>query len=256
MSAIHQFDNGVKVYDHHLTPRQRKRYQQINIHEPREEELFVNIISSLGRGDCFVSVGSAIGYYPILARKINPAMPVHAFDPLKLHRQRFEENILLNDLRVEDFSIHEKAVAFADGLSTFLEQTFGSVVVDSFSLAGAVTYFKIIIKKMLTLMGIRHFQVGASTVQTVSLGTLIKIVDQPIGLLQMDIQGVEAAVLGGGTAALASHHIKNFLIGTHGARIHDECVDILRRSGYQIVIADKEVENQPDGLIHATLTGR
>lgn len=44
---IHQFDNGLKIFDDHLTSFQRDRYQQQNIHEPKEEKIFVEIIHGL-----------------------------------------------------------------------------------------------------------------------------------------------------------------------------------------------------------------
>lgn len=34
---IHVLQNGVKVYDRHLTPGQRKRYRQRNVHEPSDK---------------------------------------------------------------------------------------------------------------------------------------------------------------------------------------------------------------------------
>jgi len=252
MAETHQFDNGVKVYDHHVTPRQKKRYSQINIHEPAEEKLFVKIIESLGKGECFVSVGSAIGYYPILAKKISPETPVYAFDPLKIHLERFHENILLNGFDTEDFCIQNKAVSAEDGFSAFLEQTFGSVVVGSSPLSNIKTRLKIIVKRILTVLKIKKFQVGYSRVETISLNSLNKIIKHPIGLLQMDIQGVEAEVLNGGDEALASHFIKKFLIGTHGAKIHEQCINALKRHDYIIEIEENEVMNQPDGIIVAS----
>lgn len=251
MPDIHQFDNGIKVYDYHLTPRQRKRYKKINIHEPVEEALFVEIISSLKSDDCFVSVGSAIGYYPILAKKIKPEIPVYAFDPLQIHIQRFHENILLNGFNKEDFFIYNKAISSKDGFSAFIEQTFGSVVINSFSLFGLTAFLKIIIKKILTISKIKKFQVGYSRVETVSLNSLDKMIKHPVGLLQMDIQGVEAEVLNGGTKALESHYVKNFLIGTHGAKIHEQCIHTLKQHNYVIEFEENEVKNQPDGIILA-----
>ncbi len=67
---IHIFDNGIRVYDDHLIPPQRKRYAQNNVHEVEEEEIFLRIPVD----GCFVNIGSAIGYYLHI-----PAQSEHPF---------------------------------------------------------------------------------------------------------------------------------------------------------------------------------
>lgn len=251
MHEIYKFDNGVKVYDYHLTSRQCKRYKELNIHEPVEEKIFLEIISSMPPISCFVSIGSAIGYYPILAKKIKPDLKIYAFDPLKIHKKYFLENIDLNGFSSEDFVIYEKALSLDDGIEYFLEQTFGSVIINRFQVFKPQIYFKAIVKKILTICRIKEFQVGYSKVETISLNSMMKIINSPIELLQMDIQGLEADVLNGGVKTLQSHYIKKFLIGTHGLKIHEKCINTLIKYNYIIQFENNELESQPDGIILA-----
>ncbi|MFT7462465.1 MAG: hypothetical protein ACI9EF_000805 [Pseudohongiellaceae bacterium] len=85
----HTFDNGVSVYDEHLVDGQRTRYKLNNVHEVEEEVLFSHWIQAIPSSGIFVSVGCAIGYYIVLAKKLAPNVVIHAVEPLptssKLH---------------------------------------------------------------------------------------------------------------------------------------------------------------------------
>ena len=80
---IHKFDNNVRVYDDHLMPVQRQRYMIRNVHEADEEDLFIKIISSIPENGYFVNIGTAIGYYAILAKKLSPRLNIQAVEPLQ-----------------------------------------------------------------------------------------------------------------------------------------------------------------------------
>ena len=66
--TIHTFDNGIKVYESHLTALQKERYEEINLHEPEEEKLFIDIINGIKENGIFVDIGAAIGYYSFLTK--------------------------------------------------------------------------------------------------------------------------------------------------------------------------------------------
>jgi len=51
-----------------------------------------------------------------------------AREPLAQHRAFFAENIRLNGLDPTTFTIHEQAVGATDGKARFLEQGYGSVL--------------------------------------------------------------------------------------------------------------------------------
>lgn len=86
---IHMFDNEVRVFDDQLTPGQRDRYQIRNVHESEEEDIFVELIRAIPADGCFVNIGSAIGYYPLLAKKLAPHLTIHAVEPPERHRVFF-----------------------------------------------------------------------------------------------------------------------------------------------------------------------
>ncbi|MEC4989806.1 MAG: hypothetical protein SAJ37_13830, partial [Oscillatoria sp. PMC 1068.18] len=123
---VHIFDNGVKVYDHHLISEQRQRYQKQNVHEADEENIFIEIIKSIPSDGCFLSIGSAIGYYPILAKKLSPLLTIHAVEPLSVHRKYFVENIKLNNLCLDEFVIYQEGISSSEGYEVFLDAGYGS----------------------------------------------------------------------------------------------------------------------------------
>ena len=93
---IHVFDNGIKVYDDHVSPTQRNRYKLNNLHEAEEEDIFIQILESIPQDGCYINIGSAIGYYSLLAKKLIPGLTIHAIEPLAKYREYFIENIALN----------------------------------------------------------------------------------------------------------------------------------------------------------------
>src|SRR5512145_2845083 len=109
-SEVHAFENGVKVYNHHLAKQQKRRYVEINLHEPVEEEWFVKSLKGIqsSRG-VLLNVGAAIGYYVILAKQLMPQLEIHAVEPLARHRQYLGENLRLNHIDVDDVIIHSDA---------------------------------------------------------------------------------------------------------------------------------------------------
>jgi hypothetical protein len=72
-----------------------------------------------------------------------------------------------------------------------------------------------------------------------------------VDLLQMDVQGLEVEVLRGGARSMAAGEVRTFLIGTHGLTIHQECVALLRASGYTIEVDQPDTKEQPDGIMVA-----
>lgn len=130
--AIHTFDNGVRIYDHHLLDVQRARYRRRNVHEEDEEDLFLATLTQLPPNGVFLNVGAAVGYYAILAKLKRPDLIVHAVEPLPGHIQRFKENLLINGLGSADFRLHEIAIAATDEkVAPLLDDSYGSRLLDS-----------------------------------------------------------------------------------------------------------------------------
>ena len=250
---VHVFDNGVAVYDDHLIPAQRERYAKRNVHEAEEEELFVRIIRALPANGCFVNVGSAIGYYVLLAKKLSADLVIHAVEPLERHRKYFAENIELNGFSMIDFAIHSEAIAITERAVNFIDEGYGSALQ-----ARPRRNLRWMPSKFLFS---RHAAKGepmkenrsaVAVVKAITLDSLVSRIGRIVELLQMDVQGLEADVLSGGAGTLRSGQVKRFLIGTHGSEVHRKCVKQLRRYNYLIEIDKAETREQPDGILFAS----
>ena len=256
---IHEFDNGVRVYDDHLMPAQRQRYQIRNVHEADEEDLFIKIISSIPGDGCFVNIGTAIGYYAILAKKLSPQLHVHAVEPLESFRHCLNENIILNHLSEQDFSIHQFAVGASNGRVSFLEKGYESQLLVNKEGQGMfhrlAMQLKNLIKTVLGSFGVKRYAAGSgrkSEIDTVTLETLVQQLGQQVDVMSMDVQGLELDILSGGKGVLERADVKTFIIGTHGKAIHQKCINMLTSNGYSIEFEEEDTQHQPDGIIVAS----
>ena len=246
---VHTFENGVVVYDDHLLASQRHRYARRNVHEAEEEDLFVEIIRTLPPTGCFVNIGGAIGYYALLAKRLSSNLQIHVVEPLQRHREFFEDNVRLNGFSSVEFEIHPEAVAAADGAVNFIEADYSSVIQprSGRSLRDVISKFLFASRPA---NGSKSHQV--TVVNAVTLDSLVAKIERPVDLLQMDVQGSEVDVLRGGSRTLRSAQVKRFLIGTHGEKIHFECIEQLRRYNYRIECDRARGHEQPDGILFAT----
>ncbi len=249
MRKIHTFDNGIRVYDDHLLEVQRRRYALHNVHEADEEELFLKIIHGLPSGACYVNVGGAIGYYCIMARKTRPDLRVLCFEPLPRHLAYFRENIPLNGLREDDFSIHPLAVSARAGRVVFQDSDYASSLVAA-APAGPV-------KRLLRRLLGPSRKAGATPrleVDAITLAGIFQHVPGPaLDFLQMDIQGFEQPVLEQYFADPRSGapRVRAFLVGTHSREIHEACARLFRENGYELLVDEPDTTQQPDGILHA-----
>ena len=244
---VHVFDNGVKVYDDHLIPPQRLRYAERNVHEADEEDIFAALVRSLPADGCFVNVGAAIGYYPILARRLAPGLAIYAVEPLRRHRTFLAENIRLNGFDAGDFIIRSEGFCAAAGTARLADKDFSSFIVRD----GGAERKPSLLERLKSRCGIAAAD-GSVLITTTTLDEFIKEIARPVDLLQMDVQGLEREVLKGGTGTLDSGGVRTFLIGTHGAKIHRECVAILESRDYVIEFEDADPAGQPDGILVAS----
>lgn len=231
MRAFHRFNNGVKVYDDHLIEAQRIRYAKCNVHEQDEEELFLRIIQDLPTGGVFVSLGSAIGYYALLAKRIRPDLEIHCFEPLDKHRDFLAENILLNGHSEHEFSIHSLAVAPNSEGYLLVDRAYGSFLIKPENAGSRPT----------------------CSTDTVCLSGISSIIGSAAAdLVQMDIQGLEAAILEEFfSESERPFAIRSFLIGTHGNDIHMRCRNALLKNDYMVLHDEANTANQPDGILAA-----
>ena len=129
---VHVFDNGVKVYDDHLTPIQRDRYRRRNVHEAEEEDIFIEILQTIPPDGCFANIGCAIGYYPLLAKRLIPGRTIHAIEPLERHRAFFVENIALSGQKQSSFIIHTEGISSSDPFYEALNEVLSEHGFDDF----------------------------------------------------------------------------------------------------------------------------
>jgi len=108
------------------------------------------------------------------------------------------------------------------------------------------------VRAMLVAVGLRPAG-RTTTIATHSLDSILAIIGRPIDLCQMDIQGLEGAVLRGAAKALRAKAILTFLIGTHGRQVHRECAAMLEDVGYRIEVDQPNPKDQPDGILVATV---
>lgn len=263
---IHTFDNEVRVFEDQLAPGQKERYRIRNVHESEEEDIFVELIQGIPANGCFVDIGSAIGYYALLAKKLSPQLTIQAVEPLARHRMFFLENITLNGLSPTDFTVHEEAIYSLEGDQKLVDNGYASLLYGVLSRGGAEkasikATVKTVIKSFLTRTGLRKFDMShnvapdndkVTTIPTITLDHLLNIVGKTVDLLQMDVQGAEADILKSSLSSIQSGRIKTFLIGTHSRAIHRECIGILREQGYGIEYEEPNPKEQPDGIVVAT----
>jgi FkbM family methyltransferase len=223
---VHTFDNGVRLYEHHLIKPQIDRYSAgPNLHEPVEEEWIARTIAGLP-GGTFVDIGAAVGYYCFFVRSLNPAMKLHAYEPDPDNRARLLENAALN--QVTDIALHNEAIAPVAG---------GGVLVGS----GYVGF---------VAPPTPEWTSRGRAVPTTTIDAIARVLG-PIALLKMDIQGGEFDALAGADESLRAGRVANWIIGTHSAEIHRACLGVLGRNPVQIVFEAQRVDHQPDGIIVA-----
>lgn len=247
---IHIFDNGVKVYDDHLLPLQRTRYRLRNVHEAEEEDIFVRIIQAIPDDACYVNIGSAIGYYPLLAKRLAPRLHIHAIEPLERHRKFFIENLALNGLGQSDVDLHAEGISSINGKARFLDRGYGSSI--QWIRGTKKQIVKGVIKRFLVFIGLRE-EKDTIVITTKTLDKILTEIGRPVSLCQMDVQGLEMEVLKGGRHALrTAGSIETFLIGTHSRQLHQDCRDFLVRNGYAVEYDNFDTKDQPDGILVAS----
>jgi FkbM family methyltransferase len=241
-------------------PAQRERYRVQNVHEADEEDLFTTVVRALPVEATYINIGSAIGYYVMLAKKLAPTIRVHAVEPLLAFRKAFMENLRLNGFEESDFTIHPLAVSSSDGTQVIVEKGFESRLLsqaDQRSTCSRAAYWaREHVKGMLARLGSVRYAAGRGRprqIETVSLDSLLARVGSPVDLLSMDVQGLEVEILQGGESMLASGRIKTFIIGTHGRSLHRRCLQLLGKHGYTIEYDEPDTRQQPDGIIIASI---
>jgi FkbM family methyltransferase len=209
---------------------QRARYRTRNVHEADEEDVFLAALADVPPGGIFLNVGTAVGYYVILAKLKRPDLTVHGVEPLPSQVERFKENLPINRLNFGDVRLHEIAIAAKDEVEAqLLDDSYGSRLLDpSERVSGRVV-----------------------RVKTTTLAQLCRTIGARIDLVQMDIQGLEWPVLEKFFASADRSAISTFLVGTHGDKIHASVINLMKQHGYAVTFECARPSAQPDGIVLA-----
>ena len=255
--TAHTFDNGVKIYACQIMPKQRRRYDKHNLHEPLETSWFQEMIESFkGRGGLFIDVGAAVGYYTIFARLLDSTLRVHAYEPLEDHRRYMTENLALNGMDPATVAIHDQALGAEAGKGVF-EVAFDRV---GSRLAGASMPDSVragLWNRLKGMIGRLAFSTRQA-VRVTTFDTVVSDLGEPIDLVKLDIQGGEYDLLSGAAQAGGNGTVRRWLVGTHRTprgHTHEPCLSWLADRGYEILFENPAPADQPDGLIAAALPG-
>ncbi|MBN1464394.1 FkbM family methyltransferase [candidate division KSB1 bacterium] len=189
--------------------------------------VFLELIQDM---NCFMDIGANIGYYSLMAARLNPRITVHAFEPLPSAFLFLQKNIELNQLN----NITAYRLALSDR-------------------AGEAEFFA---TKMAKAMYLEHHISGTSNlarakdsfseaikVNTQTLDSFVKDYSiRAVDLLKLDTEGTENLILNGGRELIAEKKpiiISEILPG----KIENELDEFYRENNYLYYAA------KPEGLI-------
>jgi FkbM family methyltransferase len=170
-------------------------------YEPEQTVLFQRLIQP---GQTVLDVGAHVGYYTLLAATlVGRAGNVHAFEPNPRNARFLARHLRING--IPNVTVTEAAVAAAEATARF---DFGS---------GS---------------GTGHLAVaGPLEVRVTSLDHYCREHAVTPAAIKIDVEGGELDVLAGADAVLAQR--PTLFLSTHGARVHAECLTLLRLRGYR-----------------------
>eukprot|EP00906_Rhabdomonas_costata_P024383 RCo035059 len=225
-TEAHVFDSGVRVWKHFLRKSQRERFEQDNLWEKVDERLITAVLRHARKGDVFLDLGAALGYYSLLARRISSEIEVHAFNPHPKFVARMRQNMQLNG--VSDITIHQMAIA---------DRPMQGIKITSAGFGGRLQPNKV------------------GTINTTTLNEFLPTLglDRPgrrLLLIKADIEGFELKMLSAADRCFGV--AQNWVIAIHQTR--QQCGEVLRAHGYTIVEEEAvQVEGEPNGVLVATL---
>jgi len=186
-----------------------------------EADKLKNFCEVVRKGQVVLDIGAHAGFYTLLASElVGPKGQVIAFEPFPKNIYFLKKHLEIN--RIQNVLVWEAAVGSMTGLSRFKVGSDGYT--GSLSSSGEVC------------------------VSVVNLDDLVsdRLIPVP-DVIKMDIEGGELEALTGAVDLLSYFHPVLFL-STHGAAIHNKCLELLTSVGYQItpLISDAQ---RPDEIV-------
>jgi FkbM family methyltransferase len=177
-------------------------------------------------GDVVYDLGANVGYYTLLASVLaGESGHVYSLEPLPANIAVLKRHIAMN--HIENCTVVEVAVAASDGEARFDPSSRGDLA---------------------------HFSSqGSETVRTASIDSLLdRRALRPPRVMKIDIEGAEFDALQGATRAIEAHR-PTILLATHGAEVHQRCVQFLRERGYGIEsLTNEPAESSAEILARST----
>jgi FkbM family methyltransferase len=226
---LYTFPDGFRCYSHSAAQETQLIYNEIFV-----KEEYLGGTLSLDNCRYVVDVGANIGIFTLFAKLRNPAVVVHAFEPIKATYDVLLKNIELHGLT--DVYPHNCALGNVDGTERRL--TFYP------NAAGITTAYpesKEALKRHLTeVLGqeTANYIFHAPQVHNVQTRTLSALLDEAvipaIDLLKIDVEGDELAVLQG----IAPQHyplVRQISAEVHSDALWAEIQPLLTRQGFRVL---------------------
>ena len=208
-----------------------------------EEQWLTRILQEAGSKGTFYDVGAYHGHFTVLALSINPALEIHAFEPV----QEYREELMRRVGKRASLTLHSEAVASGAGRSRFVieEQLSGLA-------KGRAQLGRPGLRPWLGRQKERFLESPKLITLQVETTTLDTAISTPVLLVKVDVQGSEAEVLLGATRVLTEGSVRHWLLSTHSEKLHKRCLDHFQRFGYEVVLQLPKPNGPSDGLIVAS----
>lgn len=255
---VFEFDNGVKVLTGHLEPGQVARYGKATVvlHEPHEESWFTRLLHDAKRGDVFVDIGAAAGYYCLLALRMRPQLAVVAVNPSPYFRAALKSQAGIQTHRVRVTEPPTEADLLRPGGTPPVQ----AAILQLAAALGATGGGRVSIGKGYGSGVVpprrQHEQWSTQmrdSVPQLELPQLVAALNRTVYLAMFDIQSMEGPVFRAQRtqALLRSHTIERLMVAIHHPKFLRPVVHSLRTAGYRILFNASSVKGQPDGVVIA-----
>lgn len=184
---------------------------------------YVVFVKLAKQSKMFFDIGANIGYYSLVAKKFNPQIKVHGFEPLPSANKYFKINANINQF--DDIQVHEVALTNFKGTARFFSNLNPRFLDEKDHLFG---------DNSLNSEATGNISKIEFDVKTDTLDNFVKdhlSSDEKIDLIKLDTEGTENLVMEGATNVLKTHRpiimcevIKGF--------IERELETILSANGY------------------------
>lgn len=236
------FESGVLIKASHMTRPMYDRFTRPNARnlweeadEPMISDALMEAQDNCG-GCVFLDVGASMGYYSLLARRVAPALQVHALDPHPKFAKQLRENAIINHAQ-RSICIHD--VAASDKLGTaWLPYQVWSGLTEIHNRTRPAS---------------AGLPPSTRVVRTTTLDRFAytKLAGRTIWLVKMDIEGLGGRSMRGAQSLIG--HVKYWFVGIHNRDEWETAKQLLPPSTHDILRRSRR--GNPNGVYAARLRG-